>query len=88
MPPVRIERAGLPYVDEAGLYADFHSHRHAFISNLGKAGVPLATAQKLARHSDPKLTSNTYTHLAVLDKAAAVESLPGLPGPSGQAENP
>src|SRR5262249_5107210 len=29
----------LTYRDEAGLYADFHSNRHTFISNLGKAGV-------------------------------------------------
>ncbi|NQT39298.1 MAG: hypothetical protein HQ581_17500 [Planctomycetes bacterium] len=28
---------------------------------MAKAGVALTTAQKLARHSDPKLTSNVYT---------------------------
>ena len=77
--------AGLPYVDEDGLYADFHAHRHTFISNLGKAGVPLATAQELARHSDPKLTSNTYTHLGVSDKAAAIEMLPDCPDSSAEA---
>jgi hypothetical protein len=43
----------LTYQDEDGLFADFHSHRHTFISNLGKAGVPLSIAQKLARHCDP-----------------------------------
>ena len=36
-------------------------------------------AQKLARHSDPKLTSTTYTHLEVADHVAAIESLPFLP---------
>ena len=40
--------------------------------------MPLATAQKLARHSDPKLTSNTYTRLSIHDRADAVESLPGF----------
>ncbi len=69
----------LSYQNEAGLFADFHAHRHGFISSLGKAGVPLATAQKLARHSDPKLTANIYTHLGVFDAAAAVEKLPDCP---------
>ena len=81
-----LERAGLPYVDENGLFADFHGHRHTFITNLGKAEVPLAMAQKLARHSDPKLTANTYTHLGVFDKAGAIGRLPSLPDPSGDAE--
>jgi len=81
------ERAGreasdfLAYQDEDGLFADFHSHRHTFISNLGKANVPLTLAQKLARHCDPKLTANTYTHLEIADYAAGIESLPYLPSP-------
>ena len=75
-----LERVGLPYVDEDGLYADFHSNRHSFISNLGKAGASLQMAQKLARHSDPKLTANVYTHLQVDDQAAAIEALPAPPG--------
>lgn len=69
----------LTYENEDGLFADFHSNRHTFITNLGRAGVPLSTAQKLARHSDPKLTANVYTHLGVADKAAAIESLPTPP---------
>ncbi len=74
-----LKRAGIPYQDEDGLFADFHANRHTFISNLGRAGVPLATAQKLARHSDPKLTANVYTHLGLTDKAKAIESLPAPP---------
>lgn len=35
--------------------------------------------QKLARHHDPKLTANTYTHLELHDKAAAIDSLPAPP---------
>ena len=69
----------MTYENEDGLFADFHSNRHTFITNLGRAGVPLSTAQKLARHSDPKLTANVYTHLGVADKAAAIESLPTPP---------
>jgi len=54
---------------------DFHSIRGQFVSELGRCGVPLQTAQKLARHSDPRLTSNHYSHLAVSDLAAAVERI-------------
>ena len=71
-----LERAGLPYQDEDGLFADFHANRHTFISNLGKVKVPLSMMQKLARHSTPTLTSNVYTHLELSDKASAIESLP------------
>ncbi len=69
----------LTYQDSEGLIADFHAHRHTFISNLGRAGVTLGTAQKLARHSDPRLTSNIYTHLELADEAAAISTLPTPP---------
>ena len=69
----------LTYKDEDGLFADFHANRHTFVSNLGKAGVNLTTAQKLARHHDPKLTANIYTHLEVTDLAVAVAFLPAPP---------
>jgi len=75
-----LERAGVAYRDEEGLFADFHANRHTFISNLSRAGVPLATAQKLARHSDPKLTASRYTHLGLDVQAGAIASLPTVPG--------
>jgi hypothetical protein len=75
-----LERAGIPYRDEDGLFADFHANRHTYITNLGKTGASLTTAQSLARHSDPKLTASTYTHLGLSDKAAAIEALPPPPG--------
>lgn len=68
----------LAYQDEDGLFADFHANRHTFISNLSRAGVPLAMAQKLARHSDPRLTANRYTHLELDEKAKAIGTMPGL----------
>lgn len=69
----------LTYQNSAGDFADFHANRHTFISLLGREGVPLAVAQKLARHSDPRLTANTYTHLEMRDKEKAIH---GLPTPS------
>ena len=69
----------LRYEGDDGLFADFHANRHTFISNLGRAGVDLVMAQKLARHSDPKLTANVYTHLGISDRSAAIASLPAPP---------
>lgn len=85
----RKESDFLTYQDEDGLFADFHSNRHTFVSNLGKANVPLTTAQKLARHHDPKLTANIYTHLEVSDQAGAIASLPPPPvaGPCESDQN-
>jgi len=74
-----LERAGIPYVDERGHYADFHALRKTFITNLSRAGVSPKTAQLLARHSDINLTMNTYTMLGLCDQASAVESLPPIP---------
>ncbi len=69
----------LCYVDDQGRYADFHSLRATFITNLSRAGVSPKTAQTLARHSDINLTMNVYTTLGVLDQATAVEALPPVP---------
>jgi integrase/recombinase XerD len=74
-----LERAGIPYVDEQGRVADFHSLRKTFITNLSKAGVSPKMAQTLARHSDINLTMNTYTTLGLIDQMAAVEALPAVP---------
>jgi integrase len=74
-----LERAGSPYQDEDGLFADFHANRHTFITNLGRGNVSLVMAQTLARHSDPKLTASTYTHLSVSDQTAAIGMLTAPP---------
>lgn len=75
----------LSYRDEAGLYADFHSNRHTFISNLGKAGVAPKVAQELARHSDVNLTMRIYSHVGMGDRAKAVGILPEPPAITGPA---
>ncbi len=73
---VDLDAAGIPYTDKYGRQRDFHSLRHTFASLLNQANVPLATAQKLMRHSDPKLTANIYTHVMVNTKAEALARLP------------
>jgi integrase/recombinase XerD len=69
----------LCYCNHDGLYADFHSMRHLFITSLERAGISPRMAQTLARHSDIRLTLGLYTHVELHDQTAAVESLPGPP---------
>jgi integrase len=42
----------IPYKDDQGRIADFHSLRHAFCTHLAEAGTPPHTLMKLARHAD------------------------------------
>jgi hypothetical protein len=74
---VDLEAAGIPYDNELGR-SDFHSLRHTFASLLNASNVPMLTAQKLLRHSDPKLTANIYTHVLVEAKADALSRLPKI----------
>ena len=71
--------AGIPYEDASGRFADFHSLRHTFISNLARGGVHPKNAQALARHSKITLTMDHYTHTVLGDLARDVESLPAVP---------
>ena len=75
----RLKSDFLCYRDQAGLYADFHSLRHWFITGLARAGVSPKTTQILARHSDIRLTINLDTHVELLDQTAAIAALPGPP---------
>jgi len=82
-PPERQQRTQsefLAYSNAAGLFADFHSCRHLFITNLERAGVRPKVAQALARHSDIRLTLNVYAHAELSDQTAAIATLPGPPG--------
>jgi integrase len=59
---IDLKAAGISYKDEAGQFADFHSLRHSFITNLARSGVHPSDAMALARHSTITLTMNFYTH--------------------------
>ena len=56
-------------------HVKFHSLRHTTATLLLKAGVPIATVQRLLRHSDPRLTTEIYGHLDVEDMRAGVNRL-------------
>ncbi|MBN2292321.1 MAG: tyrosine-type recombinase/integrase [Pirellulales bacterium] len=70
----------LKYQDSQGRFADFHSLRHTFVTNLCKADISPKTAQTLARHSDIRLTMNIYSHVDLEDQSAAIAKLPGIDG--------
>jgi integrase len=73
----------LKYENSFGQFADFHSNRHTFITNLERAGISPKMAQVLARHSDIRLTMNVYTHVELHDQTAAIGALPAPPGKVG-----
>jgi integrase len=68
-----LRRAGIPYRDAELRVADFHSLRAAYITGLVRSGVDPATAQRLARHSDVRLTLSTYTTTGRADMRKALE---------------
>jgi integrase len=73
----------IPYKDERGRVADFHSLRHALATMIGRAGIQVKLAQGIMRHTDPALTIGVYTHAEDRERAAALEALPALvPAPS------
>jgi site-specific recombinase XerD len=74
----------LCYCNHDGLFADFHSLRHLFITNLERVDVKPKMAQTLARHSDIRLTLGVYTHVELHDQTAAIESLPVPPSVTGK----
>jgi len=81
-PEARQVREGmdfLKYQDDSGLFADFHSNRHLFITSLERAGLSPKMAQTLARHSDVRLTLGVYTHVGLHDQTAAIAALPPPP---------
>ncbi len=73
--------AAIPYVDEAGRYADFHSLRHTTGSLLAASGVHPKVAQSIMRHSDINLTMSRYTHTLRGQEAEAIENLPDFSSP-------
>lgn len=66
--------AGIPYKD-GGKFFDFHALRYLYATNLLRAGVPLAQAQRLMRQSRPELTMDVYAQLDLADLAKEVSKL-------------
>jgi integrase len=63
--------ARIPVATPQGV-VDLHSLRVTYGTMLARAGVSLAQAQKLMRHSTPALTANVYVKLQMDDAREAV----------------
>ena len=70
-------RAGIPYVNADGEYADFHSLRHVFVTSVLATKPNLVTAFAVCRLSDPKLLLR-YGHTDDRKKAETIRKLPLL----------
>ncbi len=68
----------LRHTDSEGRQVDFHALRATYVTLLVKSGATVKQAQTLARHSDPKLTLNTYTTLGISDVTSALDAMPSL----------
>jgi hypothetical protein len=79
-----LKKAGIFYQDAKGHFADFHSLRKTFGTNLAKAGVPSRIAMALMRHSDRRLTDKIYTDENLLGTWSAFDLLPSFNQPASQ----
>jgi integrase len=74
-----LKMAKIPKTDERGRTLDVHALRTTLSTLMNKAGVAPRTAQAAMRHSDIKLTMQTYTDPKLLDVRGALDALPALP---------
>jgi integrase len=72
-----VAKKAIPYMDDAGRYADFHALRHTTGTWLAANGVHPKVMQEIMRHSDINLTMR-YTHTLRGQEAKAIRSLPDL----------
>ncbi len=64
----------------------FHDLRHSCATILLRAGVDVHRVQRILRHRDVRLTSQTYAHLDVGDLQGAMDTAWGKP--AGEGEGP
>ena len=70
--------AEIGLIDKDGNEICFHSLRNSYISFLANSAVPPKIVQKLARHSDPRLTFNTYARTFDEAEQKAISFLPNF----------
>ena len=73
---IDLKKAGIPYQDDMGRYADFHSLRVTWGTYLQRNGVGARAAMDLMRHSDRKLTDIIYTDSNLLQTGEVIRNLP------------
>ena len=83
-----LKRAGIQYKDSQGRQADFHALRYKFRMSMEEANVSPRVTMALMRHSDMRLTQNTYTDAKQLQTSKAIESLPSILGDDSPIDSP
>ena len=71
-----LKAAKIELKDRDGNEICFHSLRNSYISFLANSATPAKVVQKLARHSDPRLTFNTYARTFEKAEQKAIGFLP------------
>jgi integrase len=79
--------AGIPYADAMGRQADFHAGtRKTLCTRMHRGNVPLATAMRIMRHTDARLTMVDYADDEQLGTDAdALPEVPQAPASPAQA---
>ncbi len=70
-----LKAAEIPFLDNMGRRADFHSLRHTSNTHLAEAGVGERVRQEFMRHSDPKLTNCRYVDTSQLAVVSVLNEL-------------
>jgi integrase len=73
-----LKEAGISFKDNEGRQADFHSLRMTADTMLGLAGVPPRLRMLFMRHSDIRLTMQTYDDSAMYEQEQVVRAFEGL----------
>jgi integrase len=73
-----LEAAEIELKDKDGNEICFHSLRNSYISFLANSATPAKVVQTLARHSDPRLTFNTYARTFAEAEQKAISYLPNF----------
>jgi len=71
-----LKAAGIDYKDALDRQADFHALRQTLGTNLGKSGVSPWIGKDILRHSDIRLTTQTYTDASQMPTREAINKLP------------
>ena len=77
-----LEAAGIRFQDAQGRRADFHSLRGSLNTHMAGKVDP-QVRQKIMRHSDIKLTLDTYTDSSLLKVSEAIMTLPAFSQDAG-----
>ncbi len=73
-----LRAAEIKLTDKDGNEICFHSLRNSYISFLANSATPAKVVQTLARHSDPRLTFNTYARTFEKAEQKAISFLPNF----------